>query len=154
MGASYTDIQKRLKAFDFKGLFTQELMWNHFQAGNLEVKVDCDSAEGVADRRQRELVRRHGQRERRRAALRGSHRERQEPRERSSDGDLIKNGNSRQPRPLSAALQSAPHRGVVPAGTGMLVNCGRSQPIRNPGRVTVNASADARYSRTITSSMK
>lgn len=40
MSASYVDIQKRLKAFDFKGLFTQDLMWNHFQARDLEVKVD------------------------------------------------------------------------------------------------------------------
>jgi hypothetical protein len=40
MTVPYTNIQKRIKDFDFKGLFTQELMWNHFQAGNLEVRVD------------------------------------------------------------------------------------------------------------------
>jgi hypothetical protein len=40
MSASYANIQKRLKAFDFTGLFTQELMWNHFQARDLEVPVD------------------------------------------------------------------------------------------------------------------
>jgi hypothetical protein len=40
MTASSSNILKRLKAFDFSGLFTQELMWNHFQARNLEVKMD------------------------------------------------------------------------------------------------------------------
>ena len=40
MPATYTNIQQRLKAFDFKGLFTQELMWNHFQTRELEVPVD------------------------------------------------------------------------------------------------------------------
>jgi hypothetical protein len=37
---AYANIQTRLKDFDFKGLFTQELMWNHFQTKDLEVKVD------------------------------------------------------------------------------------------------------------------
>jgi hypothetical protein len=40
MRAPFASIQKRLKAFDFKGLFTQELMWNHFQTRDLEVKMD------------------------------------------------------------------------------------------------------------------
>jgi hypothetical protein len=40
MTASSANILKRLKAFDFGGLFTQELMWNHLQARNLEVKID------------------------------------------------------------------------------------------------------------------
>ncbi len=40
MTAPYANLQKRLKNFDFKGLFTQELMWNHFQARDLEIKVD------------------------------------------------------------------------------------------------------------------
>jgi len=40
MASSYANIQKRVKEFDFKGLFTQELMWNHFQTRDLEVKVD------------------------------------------------------------------------------------------------------------------
>src|ERR1017187_9153911 len=40
MAAPYANIQKRLKDFDFKGLFTQELMWNHFQTRDLEVSVD------------------------------------------------------------------------------------------------------------------
>jgi hypothetical protein len=40
MPALFANIQKRLKAFDFKGLFTQELMWNHLQTRNLEVNVD------------------------------------------------------------------------------------------------------------------
>jgi hypothetical protein len=40
MTASSANLQKRLKEFDFKGLFTQELMWNHFQTRDLEVKVD------------------------------------------------------------------------------------------------------------------
>ena len=40
MTVSSPNIQKRLKAFDFKGLFTQELMWNHFQTRNVEVKMD------------------------------------------------------------------------------------------------------------------
>src|SRR4029077_18340730 len=33
-------IRQRLKAFDFVGLFTQELMWNHFAIRPLEVLVD------------------------------------------------------------------------------------------------------------------
>ncbi len=40
MRASYSNIQSRLKAFDFKGLFTQELMWNNFPTRELEVPVD------------------------------------------------------------------------------------------------------------------
>src|ERR1017187_1411671 len=40
MTVSSANIQSRLKAFDFKGLFTQELMWHHFQTRNLEVKMD------------------------------------------------------------------------------------------------------------------
>ena len=40
MTALHANLQKRLKDFDFKGLFTQELMWNHFQTRDLEVKVD------------------------------------------------------------------------------------------------------------------
>jgi Eco57I restriction-modification methylase len=40
MTAPYANLQKRLQNFDFKGLFTQELMWNHFQARDLEIKVD------------------------------------------------------------------------------------------------------------------
>ena len=40
MSASYANIQKRLKAFDFKGVFTQELMWNHFQTRDLDVPAD------------------------------------------------------------------------------------------------------------------
>ena len=35
MPADYQRIQKRLKAFDFTGLFTQELMWNHFPTRGL-----------------------------------------------------------------------------------------------------------------------
>src|SRR5437762_2120179 len=33
-------IQQRLRAFDFIGLFTQELMWNHFSTRSLELSVD------------------------------------------------------------------------------------------------------------------
>jgi hypothetical protein len=37
---SSINILKRLKAFDFKGLFTQELLWNHFPSRDLEVNMD------------------------------------------------------------------------------------------------------------------
>lgn len=40
MTASRNNIHERLVAFDFKGLFTQELNWNHFQTRDLEVSVD------------------------------------------------------------------------------------------------------------------
>ena len=40
MPAQHQKIQQRLKAFDFAGLFTQELMWNHFPTRPLEVPVD------------------------------------------------------------------------------------------------------------------
>jgi hypothetical protein len=40
MTAPFANLQKRLQNFDFKGLFTQELMWNHFQTRNLEIRVD------------------------------------------------------------------------------------------------------------------
>src|ERR1035437_4116608 len=40
MSAPFANIEKRLNAFDFKGLFTQELMWNHFHVRDLEVPVD------------------------------------------------------------------------------------------------------------------
>ncbi len=40
MPASYANIQRRLKAFDFKGLFTQELMWNNYAARDLSILVD------------------------------------------------------------------------------------------------------------------
>src|SRR5690242_12491542 len=40
MPANYQNIQNRIRAFDFTGLFTQELMWNHFQTRDLEVAVD------------------------------------------------------------------------------------------------------------------
>ena len=40
MTAPFANLQKRLQSFDFKGLFTQELMWNHFQTRDLEIKVD------------------------------------------------------------------------------------------------------------------
>jgi hypothetical protein len=40
MAVSHGSIQKRIQEFDFKGLFIQELMWNHFQVRDLEVKVD------------------------------------------------------------------------------------------------------------------
>jgi hypothetical protein len=40
MLASHQNIQKRLEAFDFTGLFTQELMWNHHVTKDLIVPVD------------------------------------------------------------------------------------------------------------------
>jgi Eco57I restriction-modification methylase len=40
MTAQFANLQKRLQNFDFKGLFTQELMWNHFQTRDLEIRVD------------------------------------------------------------------------------------------------------------------
>ena len=40
MLASHPDIHKRLEAFDFTGLFTQELMWNHHATKDLIVPVD------------------------------------------------------------------------------------------------------------------
>jgi hypothetical protein len=40
MLASHQDIQRKLEAFDFKGLFTQELMWNHYVTRDLAVPID------------------------------------------------------------------------------------------------------------------
>src|SRR5271157_1504138 len=40
MPASYQNIQKRLQAFDFTGLFTQELMWNHYVTRDLVLPID------------------------------------------------------------------------------------------------------------------
>lgn len=40
MSANYQNIQKRLQAFDFAGLFTQELMWNRFPTRDLSVPID------------------------------------------------------------------------------------------------------------------
>ena len=40
MPANYQNIQKRLQAFDFTGLFTQELMWNHYATRDLEITLD------------------------------------------------------------------------------------------------------------------
>jgi hypothetical protein len=40
MPASYANIQRRLKAFDFKGLFTQELMWNNYAARELSIPIE------------------------------------------------------------------------------------------------------------------
>src|SRR5215813_4875037 len=40
MPADYKRIQDRIKAFDFNGLFTQELMWNHLQTRNIQITVD------------------------------------------------------------------------------------------------------------------
>ena len=40
MLASHPNIHKRLEAFDFTGLFTQELMWNHHVTKDLIVPVD------------------------------------------------------------------------------------------------------------------
>jgi hypothetical protein len=40
MPTQHQRIQQRLKAFDFAGLFTQELMWNHFPTRPLEIPVD------------------------------------------------------------------------------------------------------------------
>jgi len=41
MPASYANIQRRLKAFDFKGLFTQELMWNNYPSRELSIPMDA-----------------------------------------------------------------------------------------------------------------
>ena len=43
MPASYTNIQRRLKAFDFKGLFTQELMWNSYPTRELSIPIDSST---------------------------------------------------------------------------------------------------------------
>lgn len=40
MASQHHEIQSRLKAFDFVGLFTQELLWNHFQSRPLEIAAD------------------------------------------------------------------------------------------------------------------
>jgi hypothetical protein len=40
MPPDYKRIQQRIQAFDFKGLFTQELMWNHLQTRELQVPTD------------------------------------------------------------------------------------------------------------------
>jgi len=40
MPANYQNIQKRLQAFDFAGLFTQELMWNHYITRDLVLTID------------------------------------------------------------------------------------------------------------------
>jgi len=40
MPANYQNIQKRLQAFDFTGLFTQELMWNHYVTRDLVLSID------------------------------------------------------------------------------------------------------------------
>ncbi|HEY4977851.1 MAG TPA: hypothetical protein VII25_01680 [Candidatus Acidoferrum sp.] len=40
MGTEHQRIQQRLRAFDFTGLFTQELMWNHLPTRPLEIPVD------------------------------------------------------------------------------------------------------------------
>ena len=40
MPANYQRIQQRVQAFDFIGLFTQELMWNHFATRDLAVTID------------------------------------------------------------------------------------------------------------------
>ncbi len=40
MPATYQNIQKRLQAFDFTGLFTQELMWNFHRTGDLHIPVE------------------------------------------------------------------------------------------------------------------
>lgn len=40
MAPTYQNIQQRLQAFDFTGLFTQELMWNHFTTRDLVFSVD------------------------------------------------------------------------------------------------------------------
>lgn len=40
MPADYKRIQQRIQDFDFKGLFTQELMWNHLQTRELQIPVD------------------------------------------------------------------------------------------------------------------
>jgi hypothetical protein len=40
MPANYQKIQQRLQAFDFPGLFTQELMWNHYHTRDLPLTID------------------------------------------------------------------------------------------------------------------
>src|SRR6185437_6858968 len=40
MSADYQRIQQRIQAFDFNGLFTQELMWNHLKTRDLQIPVD------------------------------------------------------------------------------------------------------------------
>jgi hypothetical protein len=40
MPPNYQNIQNRLQAFDFAGLFTQELMWNHFITRDLVITID------------------------------------------------------------------------------------------------------------------
>jgi hypothetical protein len=40
MPADYKQVQQRLHAFDFTGLFTQELMWNHYSTRDLLVPID------------------------------------------------------------------------------------------------------------------
>src|SRR5579863_5334658 len=40
MPANHQNIQSRLQAFDFTGLFTQELMWNHYVTRDLVLTID------------------------------------------------------------------------------------------------------------------
>ena len=40
MRGNYQRIQQRIQAFDFTGLFTQELMWNHYVTRDLVLTVD------------------------------------------------------------------------------------------------------------------
>lgn len=40
MPADFARIQQRVREFDFVGLFTQDLMWNHFQSRPLKVNID------------------------------------------------------------------------------------------------------------------
>ena len=40
MPANYQNIQNRLRAFDLTGLFTQELMWNHYVTRDLAILID------------------------------------------------------------------------------------------------------------------
>jgi len=40
MLANHQNIQRKLQAFDFTGLFTQELMWNHYVTRDLAVPID------------------------------------------------------------------------------------------------------------------
>lgn len=53
MPANYQSIQQRVQAFDFSGLFTQELMWNHLTTRDLPVTVDGNpyTLKPVAERR-------------------------------------------------------------------------------------------------------
>ena len=41
--ASFAKIQQRLKNFDFVGLFTQEIGWDHFKGRDLDLQVDNSS---------------------------------------------------------------------------------------------------------------